>query len=124
MEVIRAAVSHRVQIEILENVEGLEKDGTLASETVFVNGVTAIGRLGRLLDLGKKLRKIGLAERSTVLPQEGDHFAPDLTFIEKIPCGSDAGRASLRFCGTLRFNHSLQSSCQTRQLYGFTRLVL
>ena len=108
VEVVGAVVLHRLQIELLEDVERLEQHRTLAAERLLVDVVAAIGRRRRLFDLGEELGEVVELERRLVLLQERDHLARDVAFVEAIARRDDARRAALacapRSASTIRFS--------------------
>ena len=94
VQVIRAGVAHRLQVEVLEDVERLQQHRPLAAEAVLVDGVAAIGRLRRLLDARVVLGEVARVERRAVLLQERHHLARRCR-----PCRSDRARRRCRRAG-------------------------
>ena len=108
MQVIGARITHRVQIELLQNVECLQQHRALAAETLLVNRVASIGRARRLLNSREVLGKVGFVERRVVLAQERDHLARDVALVETIARRVDAGDAPARFRGAFGLDHAAQ----------------
>ena len=123
VEVVGARMAHRVEIELLQDIERLQQHGTLTAEPVLVDGVAAIGRPRRLLDPSEVLGEVAFVERRVVLAQERDHLAGDVPFVKAITRRDDAGGASASFRAALGFDHASQRSGGGRQLDGLTRLV-
>jgi hypothetical protein len=81
VEIVGARVAHRVQIELLQDVECLQQHGTLAAEPVLVDRVASIGRADWLLDAREILGEIALVKGRVVLSKKRHHLAGDVAFI-------------------------------------------
>ncbi len=123
VEVIGAVVPHRLEIEGLEDVQGLQQNRSLASEGVLVDVVAAIVDDRRLLDLRVEFRKVGELERRLVRLEEGDHLLRDVALVEAIARRPDARGPTLARGGALGLDHPRQRPRQGGQLDRLAGLV-
>ena len=70
VQVVGRVVPHRLQIEVLEDVQRLQQRRALAVEAVLVDGEAAIGHRGRRLDAREELGEVARVERRAVLLEE------------------------------------------------------
>ena len=91
VDVVRAVPPHRLEVELLQDVQRFEQHGALAAERVLVNLVPSIGRHRGLFDLGEELREVVELPGRVVLLQEGDHLARDVSLVEPVASGGDPG---------------------------------
>src|SRR4029079_9765988 len=109
------AVSHPMEIEILQNIQGLKEGRPLAGEAVLVNRVSAVGSVSGLFDACKVVGEVTFIERCIVLPEEGNHFAGDIAFVETIAGGYDASGPACAFPLAFGFYQAVQRARQSRE---------
>ena len=105
MDVRSAVTLHRLEVELLEDVERLEQHRTLAAERLFVGVVAAIRRYRRLLDPGEVVGEVVELPRRLMLFQKRDHLACDVAFVETVAGGGDASAAPLLCRFAFRLHH-------------------
>ena len=110
VEVVGAVVAHRLQVELLQDVERLQQHRALAVEPVLVDGVVAVVSAGGRLDPRVELGEVVELEGRAVLLQEGDHLLGDVALVEAIPGGGDALRAAQMRAGPFRLDHHSRES--------------
>src|SRR5690242_7632664 len=70
VHVVGAVELHRLQVEVLEDVQRLQQRRSLAAEGVLVDGVSAVRRPGRLLDARVELREVAVFPRRVMPVKE------------------------------------------------------
>ena len=123
VDVLRAIALHRLEIEVLQDVQRFQQHRTLASKGMFIDLIPAIIRCRRLLDFREKFRKIIQLEWRLMLLQERHHVASNIAFIEAIASGDDSGCAAFGCGSAFGLHHECECACETGQLNCFAGLI-
>src|SRR2546426_3386288 len=90
---------------------------------MLVDLITAIIRRGGLFNLGEEFRKVIQPEWRLMLLQKRHHLPRNVTFIEAVARGDDAGCAAFGCCGVFSFDHECQRMRESGQLDRFTGFI-
>ena len=123
VDVVGAVVAHRLQVELLEDVQRLQQHRALAVEAVLVDGVAAVLGGRRLLDAGVELGEVVELERGAVLLQEGDHLLGDVALVEAVAGGGDALLAAQMGVFPLGLHHPREGGGEGGERDGLARRV-
>src|SRR3979490_3648825 len=95
MDVTGAVIPHRLEIEILENVERLQHHRTLHPGRELVDVDPRVAGVHRLLDLYLPVGEIPGGEQTSELAHGTHQVVCDVTPVEALVGGVDGGLATL-----------------------------
>ena len=90
---LRAIVPHRLQVEALEDLQGLEQVRALGPGAALVDGQAAIADGDRLLDPRRVGGQVDVADQAAVGARPGVDAAGDRPAVERVGDQSEAARA-------------------------------
>ncbi len=95
VDVARAVVAHRLQVEVLEQVERLQQRRSLRPGVELVDLDASIAGVQRLLDQRLPLREVGFGDEAALFLHAADEFARDVALVEAVVRGLDRVLARL-----------------------------